>query len=310
MIRQKIRFGVCLPQHGAEWAEVLATAKLCERLGYDSLWAVDHVFSIPDPSETIFEGWTEIAALAAATERITLGHLVLCLGYRPPSLLAKMAATLDHISSQRFVLGLGCGWHEEEALAYGLPFPPVRKRLKQLNEGLQLIQAMWRESPASFFGEQFQIENAWCEPKPLQQIPILIGGGGEKVLLRLVAEHAQIWNNLGLAQAELPHKIEVLKRHCDKIGRDFSEIEISQQTTAAIGATEAEGRRAREAILAELPFLGGGEDWVIAGTPAQCIERVEKTVAAGATTLILSFGRKPPHESLELFAEQVLPAFR
>ncbi|MFP6665469.1 MAG: TIGR03560 family F420-dependent LLM class oxidoreductase [Deltaproteobacteria bacterium] len=310
MVRPKIRFGVCLPQHGAEWAEVLATAKLCERLGYDSLWAVDHVFSIPEPSESIFEGWTEIAALAAATERITLGHLVLCLGYRHPSLLAKMAATLDHISGGRFILGLGCGWHEQEALAYGLPFPPVRKRLKQLDEGLQLIQAMWKDSPASFFGEQFHIEEAWCEPKPLGQIPILIGGGGEKVLLRLVAEHAQIWNNLGLAQAELPHKVEVLKRHCDKIDRDFSEIEISQQTTAAIGATEAEGRRAREAILAELPFLGGGEDWVIAGTPAQCIERIEKTVAAGATTLILSFGRKPPHESLELFAEQVLPAFR
>ena len=312
MKRPKIRFGITLPQHNASWEEARSTAMLCEELGFDSLWAVDHLFSIPDPTESLLEGWTEITAIAAVTNRIQIGNLVLCMNYRHPALLAKMAATLDQISGGRFILGLGCGWHAEEAQAYGMPFPSVRTRLQQLEEGISLIKTMWQESPAEYFGEQFQIENAHCQPTPVQKPhpPILVGGGGEKVLLRIVAAQAQIWNNLGIDQSHLARKTQILREHCDGVGRDFAEIEISQQTTAAIGATQAEAQRAKEKILADLPFLGGGKDWIIAGTPEQCIERVQKTINAGATTLLLNFGRNPAPEALRIFAETVMPAFR
>lgn len=312
MANSQIRFGITLPQHNSSWEDSRSAAVLCEEVGFDSLWAVDHLFSIPDPSESLLEGWTQISAIAAVTRKINIGHLVLCMSYRHPAILAKMAATLDQISGGRFILGLGCGWHAEEAQAYGIPFPSLRTRLQQLEEGISLIKAMWQDSPVDYFGEQFQIEKAYCQPAPLQKPhpPILVGGGGEKVLLRIVAAHAQIWNNLGIDQPHLERKTKILQEHCGALGRDFQEIEISQQTTAAIGSTEIEAKRAKEKILSELPFLGGGEDWIIAGTPDQCIERVQKTIDAGATTLLLNFGRNPSPETIQMFAETVIPTFR
>lgn len=312
MAGHPIRFGVCLPQHGSTWNEVVACARACERLGYDSVWAVDHFFGIPDATQPIFEGWTELTALGALTERVRLGHLVLCVSYRHPAVLAKMAATLDHVSGGRFVLGMGAGWHQQEYHAYGLPFPSIGTRLKELDEALTIVRKMWTEEPASFFGEHFHVEEAYCRPRPLQSPhpPVLVGGTGERVLLRIVAEHADIWNNLGWAHRDLAHKIDVLRAHCDTVKRDVDAIEISQQTVAAIGETEDEARRATADVLAEVPFLAGGNDLIVAGTPEQCAERVRKTIAMGATTLLLSFGRNPSLHALELFAERVLPSFR
>ena len=312
MAGHPIRFGVCLPQHGSTWSEVVAAARACDRLGYDSIWAIDHFFGIPDATRPIFEGWTELTALAALTERVRLGHLVLCVSYRNPAVLAKMAATLDHVSNGRFVLGMGAGWHQQEYHAYGFPFPPIGTRLKELDEALTILRKMWTEEPASFFGEHFHVEEAYCRPRPVQSPhpPILVGGTGERVLLRIVAEHATIWNNLGWAHRDLPHKLDVLRAHCEAAKRDFDAIEISQQTVAAIGATEDEARRATDAVLAEVPFLSGGRDLIIAGTPEQCIERVRQTLEMGASTLLLSFGRNPSAETLELFAERVVSAFR
>jgi F420-dependent oxidoreductase-like protein len=291
---------------------VVRVARACDRLGFDSVWAVDHFFGIPDANVPLFEGWTEIAALAGVTSRVRLGHLVLCVSYRLPSVLAKMAATLDQATNGRFILGMGAGWHQYEYQAYGIPFPRVATRLEQLDEALTIVRKMWTEEPASFSGKHFQIAGAHCRPRPVQtpHPPILIGGTGERVLLRLVARHANIWNNLGVAHREMPHKLDVLRRHCDAVKRDFDEIEISQQTIAAVGAGEAEARRVTDAIRAELPFLSGGDDLSITGTPDECIERVRKSVAMGLTTLVMSFGRAPSVEMLELFAERVMPAFR
>jgi F420-dependent oxidoreductase-like protein len=312
MPSRSIRFGVCLPQHGTTWQNAVEVTQACDRLGYDSVWAVDHFFGIPDPTQPIFEGWTTIAALAGMTERVRLGHLVLCVSYRHPAVLAKMAATLDHASRGRFVLGMGAGWHQQEYQAYGLPFPPIGRRLKELDEALAIVRRMWTEEPATYFGEHFHIEDAYCRPRPVQSPhpPILVGGTGERVLLRLVAEHADIWNNLGWAHRQLASKLDVLRRHCDAVKRDFERIEISQQTIAAIGATASEAESATRAVRSEVPFLAGGDDLTITGTPDQCIERVQRTVAMGATTLLLSFGRLPTVAALELFAERVMPAFR
>jgi F420-dependent oxidoreductase-like protein len=312
MDSRSIRFGVCLPQHGSSWSDVVGFGAACDRLGFDSVWAVDHFFGIPDATQPILEGWTELTALAAITRRVRLGHLVLCVSYRHPPVLAKMAATLDHVSGGRFILGMGAGWHQQEYQAYGLPFPPIGRRLQELDEALAIVRRMWTEEPASYFGEHFHIEDAYCRPRPLQSPhpPILVGGTGERVLLRIVAEHADVWNNLGWAHRQLPQKIEVLRRHCDAVKRDFTAIEISQQTVAAIGESEAAAKAATDAVRAEVPFLAGGDDLIVAGTPDECIERVQRTVAMGATTLILSFGRNPAIADLELFSERVIAAFR
>ncbi|MDG2303555.1 MAG: TIGR03560 family F420-dependent LLM class oxidoreductase [Candidatus Binatia bacterium] len=310
--KRPIRFGVSLAQVRSSWDDVVEFAQNAERLGFDSLWAIDHFVGIPDASVPIFEGWTAMAALASATERIRLGHQVLCVGFRHPPLLAKMAATLDHASHGRFTLGLGAGWNEEEFKSYGLSFPSIGTRLHQLEEALDVIKKLWTEEPVSFFGEQFHVEDAYCRPRPVQDPhpPILVGGSGEKVLLKIVAEHADIWNNMGWAHSLLTRKIGVLHKHCETLKRDPGEIEISQQLLAAIGETETEARVATERVCAELPFLSGGDDLIIAGRPAQCIERIQKTIDMGATTLMLSFGRTPSLEALELFAAEVMPAFR
>jgi F420-dependent oxidoreductase-like protein len=272
---------------------------------------VDHFYAVPDASQPIFEGWTQLAALASVTNRVRLGQLVLCVSYRAPSVLAKMAATLDHVSAGRLILGMGAGWHQMEYHAYGIAFPTIGARLKQLDESLTILRQMWTQEPASFFGEHFHVEDAYCRPRPLQQPhpPILVGGGGERVLLRIVAEHADIWNNLGIAHREIEHKLEVLRRHCDAAQRDFDSIEISQQTVAAIGESEQQARAATELVRSEVPFLSGGDDLALTGTAEQCIERVEKSIARGITTFVMSFGRRPRIEALELFAERVLPAF-
>src|SRR5215831_13426247 len=125
MASRPIRFGVYLPQHGCAWNDVVRVARVCDRSGFDSLWAVDHFFGIPDATRPLHEGWTLLTGVAALTERIRLGHLVLCVSYRHPPVLAKMAATLDHVSSGRFILGMGAGWHQQEYQAYGIPFPPI-----------------------------------------------------------------------------------------------------------------------------------------------------------------------------------------
>lgn len=310
--KRPIRFGVALTQVNSSWDEVVAFAQAAERLGFDGLWAIDHLVGVPDASVPIFEGWTAITALAAATTKIGLGHQVLCVGFRHPSIVAKMAATLDHASAGRFTLGLGAGWNEEEFKAYGLEFPSIGTRLQQLEEALAILRKLWTEEPVSFFGQQFHIEDAHCRPRPLQDPhpPILVGGSGEKVLLKIVAEHADIWNNMGWAHSQLPHKIEVLHRHCEALKRDPAEIEIAQQLLAAVGETETEAKVATERVVTELPFLSSGEDLIIAGRPEQCVERIQKTIEMGATHLMLSFGRRPTIETLELFSSEVMAHFR
>ena len=199
---------------------------------------VDHFVGIPFEKDSPFEAWTEISAVAAVTRRVRLGHLVLCVSYRPPTLVAKMAATLDVISGGRLIVGLGAGWHEPEATMYGYDFPPIPTRLAQLGEACELLRRMWTEERVTFAGRHFRANEALCEPKPAQsRLPILIGGGGERVLLRLVARHADIWNNLGVYHGEIARKRQVLTAHCRAVGRDPADILVSQQTLAAMVGT-------------------------------------------------------------------------
>jgi F420-dependent oxidoreductase-like protein len=308
-----VHFGVTLPQIKRTWEETRAAALEFERLGFDSVWLNDHLYGIPGPQIPILEAWTTLAAVGAVTGRVQLGTLVTPIGFRNPALLAKMVATLDNITAGRVIVGLGCGWFEMEFSGYGFEFPPLGARLRQLDEAVTVMKQMWTESQPTFHGGQFHIDGVFCEPKPVRQPhpPVLIGGGGERVLLRLAAQHADIWNNLAVNQGELSNKVDRLREHCSAIGRDPSTITVSQQCMVVIGESEADAaakvERARQIYGGH---LGTGGSNNIAGTPAQCIEKIRQHIAAGCTMFVIEFFGRDTREPARIFAEQVVPEFR
>lgn len=306
-----VHFGVTLPQIKRSWPETHAAALEFETLGFRSLWLNDHLYGVPMPTIPILEAWTTLSAVGAVTTRAELGLLVSPPGFRNPALHAKMAATLDHITGGRVIMGLGAGWYTQEFEGYGFPFPSVRERLEQLAEAATIMKRMWAEEAPSFAGKHFRIDGVTCAPKPTRRPPILIGGSGEKVLLRIVAEHADIWNNLAVHQGALPRKIEALKRHCDAVGRDFASIAISQQTLVVIGEDEKDGAdKMRKATGLYGGHLGDIENHGIWGSPEQVIDRIERRARLGVKGFIVEFFGRDTREPARLFAEKVLPVFR
>lgn len=311
MAAEKVHFGVTLPQIKRSWQETRAAALEFESLGFPSLWLHDHLYGIPMPTIPIFEAWTTLSAVGAVTSKAELGILVSPPGFRNPALYAKMAATLDNITGGRVIVGLGAGWFVQEFAGHGFPFPPARERLQQLRETLTIMKKMWSEESPSFVGEYFRIDSVICQPRPVRQPPILIGGGGEKVLLRIAAEHADVWNNLAVHQGALAAKIEVLRRHCRDVGRDFDSITLSQQTLVAIGENEKDGREKMErASLIYRAHFGNLEQDGIWGSPEQVIERIRRHVRLGVRHLVIEFFGRDTRIPAKLFAETVMPAFR
>jgi alkanesulfonate monooxygenase SsuD/methylene tetrahydromethanopterin reductase-like flavin-dependent oxidoreductase (luciferase family) len=258
------------------------------------------------------ESWTLLAALARWTERVSIGILVSCNSYRSPSLLAKMAATVDVISDGRLVHGIGAGWYQGEYEGYGYDFPSPGVRLAQLEEALAVQKLLWTEERPSFEGKHYRLKEAWCNPKPVQKPwpPILIGGGGEKKLLRIVARHADVWNHGGTVD-ELRHKLGVLRGHCETEGRPFDAIEKSWFGNIIIDVDEA---RARMRLERAAKAWGLGPEQMaaraLAGTPEQVIARIREYLAIGVTYFIGMFGRVEDLRSTRLFAEEVLPVFQ
>jgi alkanesulfonate monooxygenase SsuD/methylene tetrahydromethanopterin reductase-like flavin-dependent oxidoreductase (luciferase family) len=305
-----IRFGVTLPQIKRTWAETRAAALELEQLGFHSLWLNDHLYGIPMPTIPILEAWTTLSAVGAITTKSELGLLVSPPGFRNPALHAKMAATLDHVTDGRVIVGLGAGWFAQEFEGYGFDFPPTRDRLQQLREAIVIMKKMWTEDTPSFKGETFSIDSVICAPKPTRRPPILVGGAGEKVLLRIAAEHADIWNNLAVHQGALAKKIEVLRRHCDDVRRDFGEITLSQQTLCVLGKDESDGlEKMQKATTLYGGHLGDIERHGIWGSPTQVIERIERHVKLGVRLFVIEFFGRDVREPARLFAEKVLPAF-
>jgi probable F420-dependent oxidoreductase len=306
-----MHFGLTLPQIKRSWAEARDAAVGFDRLGFDSVWVCDHLYGIPMPNLPIFEAWSELAAVAALTDRVELGTLVTPVFFRNPAVLAKQVATIDHVSNGRTV-GLGSGWFATEFESYGLPFPPVKDRLKALDETAAALKRLWTEPSVTFEGEHVTLRDAISEPKPVRRPPILIGGGGEKVLMGIVARHADIWNNLAVHQGQLREKLDVLKRWCDRERRDLDEITVSQQCLVVIAATDTAAREALgKAVKIYGGHMGGGlEEHGIWGTPAQVIERIERHRALGCTHFVIELFGRDTREPARLFAEHVLPAFR
>ncbi len=199
-----------------------------EKTGWDGFWLADHFMPNADDTTAPWpEAWTTLAALSALVPRIRMGTLVTGNTYRHPAVLAKMAATADHISGGRIVLGIGSGWQENEHGKYGIPFYTVNDRLQRLEEACQVIKALFTQSSANFAGKYYQLDEAPLEPKPLQNpLPLLIGGGGERVTLKITAKYADEWNVWGTVET-LIRKMKILDQHCEQVGRDPASIQRS-----------------------------------------------------------------------------------
>lgn len=306
------RFGVTLPQIKRTWQEARDAAIAFDDLGYDSLWVCDHVYGVPMPNLPILEAWSELAAVAAVTHRAKLGTLVTPPFFRNPAILAKQIATIDQIAGGgRMIAGLGAGWFQPEFEGTGSPFPSTRERLRGLEESIQIMRGMWTEERFSFEGKHFSVKDAVCEPKPVRPPEILVGGGGERVLMGIAARYADTWNNMAVFQGELAKKVDALKRRCDELGRDFESIEISQQCTVVIAD---DGAAARTALAKAGKVYGGHmgaalEEHGIWGSPGEVIERIERHRALGVSSFIIEFFGRDTREPARLFAEKVRPAF-
>ncbi len=304
-------FSLFIPQAGLSYSMLRDRAQLLEELGFDGIWLVDHFWAEGAPDLDFLEGWTSLAALAEATERLRIGLLVSCNSYRNPALLAKMAATVDHISQGRLELGIGAGWMESEYKAYGYEFPSMGKRLAQLGEALEIITSMLGKDRSSFEGKHYQVRDAPCAPKPVQSpLPICIGGAGEKVLLRLAARYAQRWNCPMDSAHDIPRLRGVLETHCNEVGTNVDDIIVSEQTVVVMGA-DRDGYQMKRGLADMMIGSFAKLDKVaILGTPQDVIAGIRKKIEGGVSDFTILFGDMGMDDTLELFAKEVLPAFR
>jgi F420-dependent oxidoreductase-like protein len=249
-----MKYGIQLPQAGMmltgikdpveAYETMTRAAQLADECGYETIWLADHFMpTVLHPSareeDLLFECWTSLAALARDTTRVRLAHAVTCNGYRNPALLAKMASTVDVLSHGRLTLGIGAGDYEEEFRAYGYAYPEASVRLRQLREAVQIILAMWSSEETTFEGTYYQVRGAINQPKGVQQphIPLLIGGAGEQVTLKIVAHYADACNVFG-NPSTIAHKFTVLKQHCEAVGRKYESIWRTMTMMCAIGETD------------------------------------------------------------------------
>jgi F420-dependent oxidoreductase-like protein len=287
--------------------DVLDVARHAEQTRWDGVYVADHFMpnagsgSIQTPT---LECATLVTAIGALVDRVRVGTLVYGNTYRHPAVLANMAATADQVCGGRFILGLGAGWQQNEHEQYGIVLPPVRERLDRFAEALQVIRGLLEQPRTTFAGQYYQLTDAICEPKPVRQrLPILIGGGGERRMLGIVARYADIWNTWGRPDL-IAHKSAVLDRFCAEIDRDPATIERSAQALVFIGADAADLQA--QATQSPMPVIGG--------TPAQLSDTVAAYAEAGVDELIVpdrTLGTGSQRlDAMDLLIEQIAPPFR
>ena len=287
---------------------VAMLANTAERAGFDSVFVMDHFYQLPNigpRSDPMLEGYSVLAGIAARTKKVRLGTLVTGVTYRNPAFLAKVVTTLDIVSSGRAILGLGAAWNEDEHRGYGYVFPPVGERLSRLEEALQICRAMFREEAPTFEGRYYRIEGALNFPRPIQPNgpPIMIGGGGEQRTLKLVAQYADMCNIFGDV-ATVRHKMDVLERHCDTVGRDPRSIVKTRLGSLLIRKTDAEAQRLFDQILNR---PGIDKDRVRAmfmvGGPDRVAEQAQELLNAGLDGLIFNMPHMEDPEAIALAGE-------
>jgi F420-dependent oxidoreductase-like protein len=299
-----VRFGVHAGLQNTSIAELQGLWRRIEELGFDWISVWDHFYAADNTGNPhCLEAITTHSALAATTDRVTCGSLVYSAGYRHPAVLANAMATLDQIAEGRVVLGLGGGWLQQEYDVYGIPYGTPGERLRKLNEYIQCVRGLLTQDRTSFDGEFFTLRDAQCEPKPVQErLPIWVGGGGEKVTLRICAEHADGWNVPFIPPDVWAHKAQVLDEHCDRIGRDPATLTKSVNVGMAFTDEEL---RAQFGAMANYVKPG-----VLSGSVQEMVDKVAGYVDAGASWVILAMRAPFDREGLERFATEVLPAVR
>jgi len=325
-----MRFGLFVPQGwrldlvgidpADQWTTMKGIAQHADAGPWASIWVYDHFHTVPVPTdEATHEAWTLMSAFGAVTERVRLGQMCTCMGYRNPAQLAKVAATCDIISGGRVEMGIGAGWYEHEWRAYGYGFPAAPDRLGMLDEGVQIMRQAWTQGRATLDGTHFQVDGAIVAPRPLQSggIPLWIAGGGEKVTLKIAAKYAQYTNFDGTIEG-FTRKSELLRGHCDTVGTDFDAIVRSANYNVVVAATETEAEQRLESVRSRLaPFVkpevldGHAQSFrdSLFGTPEQVVEKLAAARELGMTYAILNFPEAAYDRSgIELVEREVIPA--
>ncbi len=317
-----MKFGVQIENHlGFSYDDVLKVASEAERSGFESLFICDHLQGRNEPSasQPCLDPWVTLGALASVTKTLHLGTLVTAVGFRHPSILAKMAATVDTVSAGRFQLGLGAGWYEPEYASYGVPFAPTAKRMQQLREAIQEIKSMWTQDPSSFTGKNYSIKNARSFPKPLNP-KIWVGGTGEQSLLKIAADLSDGWNASGTTTQEYERKLRVLEDYCSKSGRNPLEIERSYYATGLTATTEGvfqnifrqyygQRKKTDETMEAFTRRVRENSRSFI-GTIDEVIGKIDKFSKLGVTYIIFYFPDKEKLGLMREFVKYVMPKFQ
>lgn len=304
---QKIELGYIMPTESLDQVDLgIYTSTLHQALEmitgvFDSAWAVDH---LQDRDSAMMEGFTTLAYLAGAHPQLKFGNTVLCQSFRNPTLLAKMASTLQFLSGGRFMLGIGAGWNEEEYRAYGYKFPPNGVRVEQLGETLQIIRAMWTEKQVTYAGRHYHVNGAFCLPKPDPLPPIMVGAFQPR-MLRLTAKYADWWNASSSSPCKYQRMMGELERACAEVGRDPASIRRTWGGGIAIGRTQEQA----EALAGtRISAQAEDDDFGFVGTPAQVIQQMRVFIDLGVDTFMLGCEGFPSLEPLELLVNEVAPA--
>ena len=308
-----LRLGAHVGQQNMSMDKMRTTWRLLdEHLDWISAW--DHLYEAPPAGGTVdhFEALTVLGALASETERARIGCLVFYVGYRSPGVLAKAATTLDHLSNGRFELGLGAGWHAQEAAAFGYDFPSVGTRLDMLDEATTIIRSLLTTDRTTFIGKHFRVEDASCLPSPVQQrLPIWIGGAGEKKTLRLVARHADGWNIAYVNPPEFARLSAVLDGWCETEGRDPSAVKRGVNLSFNLASTTAGAAAMREQLERQWgPAFGRIAGGALLGTPDDAVARIVEYVEAGADDINIALRAPWDDDVLRAYLDEVVPAVR
>lgn len=315
-----VSIGIHVAQEHMDFSAIKKVCTAAEDLGFDSITLMDHFRPYyPPKTGNLMECWTTLSALAVETKRIKIGALVTCVSYRNPAVLAKIAACIDHISQGRLKFGIGAGWFQEEFQEYGIRFGKPKERIERLEEAIQIIKMMWTQEEASFNGKYYRIDGAVCNPKPVQRPypPIYVGGSGEKFTLKVVAKHANGWNAAGPLE-RYEKRLNILKKHCEEVGRDWKEIALSWSAWVVLSSDPEE--------ISELQpsYIRTPEDFIdmsLIGTPEFCIKKMQHFIDLGVSDFELVFPdtfysssgqypKTPNLQTMQKFAEAILTFFK
>jgi F420-dependent oxidoreductase-like protein len=318
-----MRLGVMIEgQEGLNWERWRHLIEYVEALGFESLWRSDHFFSLMGQSDRdALETWASLVEVAGRSRRLRFGPLVCSMTFRHPALLARMAAAVDSLSGGRLVLGVGAGWNVPEHEAFGIPFPSLKQRMDDLEDGIEVIKALFTGEKVSYSGRRFSLKDAQMRPAPAQRPhpPLLVGGGGEKRTLRIVARHADEWNAVALTPDAYRAKSAVLAQHCAAVGRDPATIRRSMMCAFIIGRDGAELRRRVEGLQRVLtpmstqpadavPEAMRQRGWLV-GTPEEVVGQLKSLAEAGVERVMLQHHNQTDDAVLELIAQEIVPAF-